>query len=357
MSSDHPLVSIVVPIYNTGHRLRESAEALLRQTYRPLEIILVNDGSTDNSAAICAEYAKKYPDIVIFLDFPNGGSSVARNRGLEHAKGDWIWFCDSDDLFEPEMCETLLNSALREKAQLSGCALSRDNGTDRKIYMNVVVSGVEVLDRDALLTRWVGPLLRADDSDSKPPVHGMVAIALLSRGLIECRHLRFIPGLAIHQDEAFLLQYLQYVDRAVLTDRPLYHYLSTPNSACDRFFRQKRKYHRTENYRRMLWDNRLAVLRNGDLTKRFPDALPSLLLKAYFHRMCYAFVEPGNGTASRLRKLSGLRKELLHDPDFSLTARQTAPSVMAFRTAVQAGLPILAGFLMLTTLRERVKRS
>ncbi len=90
-------ISIIVPIYNGARFLDRIVPALLDQTYQNTEIILVNDGSTDDTAAVCAAYAEKYPAGISFVDAPHGGVSCARNHGLDHASGDWIYFCDADD--------------------------------------------------------------------------------------------------------------------------------------------------------------------------------------------------------------------------------------------------------------------
>ena len=100
------LISVVVPIYNVEKYLTRCLEALLKQTYTNLEIILVDDGSNDGSSAICDEYAEKDSRIKV-IHKENGGSSSARNAGIEAATGKYIGFCDSDDYPEPDLYENL----------------------------------------------------------------------------------------------------------------------------------------------------------------------------------------------------------------------------------------------------------
>ncbi len=88
-----PLVSVVIPAFNAEHYLGETLESVLAQTYEPVEVIVIDDGSTDDTA----DLARRYP--VRLLQGPNGGRSVARNRGLDVARGDLIAFCDADDLW------------------------------------------------------------------------------------------------------------------------------------------------------------------------------------------------------------------------------------------------------------------
>jgi len=102
-------ISIIVPIYNVEKYLRDCIESIENQTYQEIEILLINDGSTDSSLEICKEYARKNNKIKI-INKKNGGLSDARNVGLEHAKGKYIMFVDSDDYLAPNSCEVLYNA-------------------------------------------------------------------------------------------------------------------------------------------------------------------------------------------------------------------------------------------------------
>ena len=114
------LISIIIPIYNTETFLRQCVDSVINQTYKNLEIILVDDGSTDNSGKICDEYALKDNRIKV-IHKKNGGVSSARNAGLDIAKGDYIGFVDSDDFIEKDMYESLLNTIIRTKSQVVVC--------------------------------------------------------------------------------------------------------------------------------------------------------------------------------------------------------------------------------------------
>lgn len=102
-----PVVSVIIPVYNTEAYLPRCLDSLLAQTYTDFEIICVDDGSTDNSGRICDEYARKDSRIRV-VHIPNGGVSNARNTGLELARGEYILFVDSDDWVEPKHVELLL---------------------------------------------------------------------------------------------------------------------------------------------------------------------------------------------------------------------------------------------------------
>lgn len=100
----NPLLSVIVPIYNTAEFLPECLDSILNQTYQNLEVICINDGSTDNSLSLLDEYASKDSRIII-INKPNGGSSSARNAGIDIAKGDYITFVDSDDVVQLDTYE------------------------------------------------------------------------------------------------------------------------------------------------------------------------------------------------------------------------------------------------------------
>lgn len=100
-------ISVIVPIYNVEKQLNRCVESLLRQKIQQIQIILVNDGATDNSGKIAQEYAKKFPDKILYLEKENGGLSDARNYGIEHAMGEYLTFVDSDDYISDNLYEDL----------------------------------------------------------------------------------------------------------------------------------------------------------------------------------------------------------------------------------------------------------
>ena len=118
------LISVIVPVYNVEKYLRQCLNSVVGQTYKNLEIIVVDDGSTDGSGTICDEYTKDKRIKVFHTE--NKGLSAARNLGLDHATGDWIGFVDSDDWIEPDMYEVLLNKAIETGADVVECGFYRE---------------------------------------------------------------------------------------------------------------------------------------------------------------------------------------------------------------------------------------
>lgn len=112
-----PLVSVIIPVYGVEKYIAQCLESVINQTYNNLEIIVINDGTRDRSAEIAKEYAAQDSRIKVY-DFKNGGLSVARNRGLEIATGDYISYIDSDDWIDLKLYEVLIDSALTNNADM-----------------------------------------------------------------------------------------------------------------------------------------------------------------------------------------------------------------------------------------------
>ena len=115
-------ISIIVPVYNTAKYLERCVDSIVAQTYTDWELLLIDDGSTDNSGTICDSYAASDPRIQAFHK-PNGGLTSARNHGLERATGEWITPIDSDDWVEPEMLAKMLAKAEESDADVVICDL------------------------------------------------------------------------------------------------------------------------------------------------------------------------------------------------------------------------------------------
>lgn len=136
---ENPLISVIVPIYNVENFLDECIKSIANQSYKNLEIILVDDGSTDNSSQICDAW-KQTDDRVRVIHKENGGSSSSRNEGLNIAKGDYIGFVDSDDYISEFMFEELLNGLIKSDSKISYCNIYRVSANGSSWLMNPVTN-------------------------------------------------------------------------------------------------------------------------------------------------------------------------------------------------------------------------
>ena len=121
------MISVVIPVYNTKEYLETCVRSVTAQTYRDLEILLIDDGSADGSGELCDRLANEDPRIVV-IHQPNAGVSTARNRALSIAHGDWFSFVDSDDWLEPDMYEQMLALAEEKDADIVECDAFTDSG-------------------------------------------------------------------------------------------------------------------------------------------------------------------------------------------------------------------------------------
>ena len=128
-------VSIIVPVYNMESRIRRCLDSLVNQTLKDIEIIIINDGSKDNSIKIIREYEKKYKNIVV-IDRENKGISATRNEGIEKAKGEYIAFVDSDDYVDLDMYEKMYNTINENNLDIVVCGMKNVDENDNILKYN-----------------------------------------------------------------------------------------------------------------------------------------------------------------------------------------------------------------------------
>lgn len=152
-----PKVSIIVPVYNVEPHLRQCMDSLINQTYRNIEIICVNDGATDESGEILAEYAAKDSTIKV-ISQKNAGLSAARNVGFSFATGDYVMYVDSDDWIDLETCETAVAIAVKHKRTSSSGRISENSrmrSGQRRSFMTITL----FLTKKISLHKFMKPLL------------------------------------------------------------------------------------------------------------------------------------------------------------------------------------------------------
>jgi glycosyltransferase family 2 len=216
-----PLVSVIIPIYNTEKFLPLCISSVLNQTLTDIEVLLVNDGSTDGSGKICDEYACKDQRIQVIHTL-NQGVSHARNQGLETAKGEYIAFMDSDDWIETDMIATLYQLIRTNEAGLATCGYIIENEDGRPIYhINEVKSGK--------LTQWEA--IHSLFNDRHYKYKGNLWDKLYHKEIIDKHHLKFNEHIYYNEDRLFIFQYLSHCQSAAYTTPPYYHYVTRKSSA------------------------------------------------------------------------------------------------------------------------------
>lgn len=160
------IITVIVPVYNAQEYLDECLSSIVNQDYKELEIIIVNDGSTDSSPEICEHYAKN-DSRVKFFSKQNGGQASARNYALDRMTGNYVTFVDSDDWLRPNYCSELYRLAVNNNADMTGCreffddeAFDADEKFAAKIYSKNEFA--EQLMPDNISSHIINKLFRAE---------------------------------------------------------------------------------------------------------------------------------------------------------------------------------------------------
>ena len=203
-----PKVSIIVPVYNVEKYIDKCLSSLVNQTLNDIEIIIVNDGSIDNSEQIILKYKEKYPSKIVYLKKENGGLSDARNFGMPYAKGDYIAFLDSDDYVELDTYEKLYNRAIQTDADMVECDFYWEY-SDKKIH-----------DTSANYK---------DESDMYANARVVAWNKLYKKDLIINSGIKFPKGLR-YEDLEFFYKILPQLKKIELINEPLIHYVQRDDS-------------------------------------------------------------------------------------------------------------------------------
>lgn len=222
-----PKISVIVPIYNVEKYLEKCIDSIINQTYSNLEIILVNDGSVDNSKNICDQYAISDKRIKV-IHKENGGLSDARNYGLNIATGDYVSFIDSDDYIHPMFYEILLKMIEENEGDIAQCNLMKyyennniTNNNDIDFHKQPhILSNIQALD---YLTSDLNYII--------------VCNKLYKKGLFD--KVRFPKG-KLHEDEYITYKVLFKSKKVIVTSIPLYYYLQRTDSITGQKFNLKK---------------------------------------------------------------------------------------------------------------------
>lgn len=221
MKTKSPKISVIVPIYNVENYLPNLIDSILKQTFSDFELLLIDDGSSDNSGKICYEYAKK-DNRIKFFQKENKGVSSARNLGLKHAIGDWIYFSDADDELYIN-CLEILNNLICSHIDFIIAGYEKYDSEGNNIYKFNNIRNQILSSKDAISLMF------------KPvdyTYHGYLWSKLFNRNIIENNNLKFNEEIYFNEDRLFIIQYLCCVSNFVnYTTKPIYKYYIRENSA------------------------------------------------------------------------------------------------------------------------------
>jgi len=211
----NPKISIIVPVYNAEKYLQQCIDSILIQTYTNFELLLINDGSTDNSGSICNEYAQKDSRIKVFHK-QNGGVSSARNLGLYNAQGEWLLFVDSDDKITSETLD--LNMAYQNQHEkidfIKYSAISKYGSSNEKL----IKTKFKILNTRKSILKFFF-------------LYGRNEVWGYFFKKQKIGTLTFHEHIKIGEDLLFLIEYINRCEKGILSDKGLYYYYLRVNSA------------------------------------------------------------------------------------------------------------------------------
>lgn len=215
------MVSIIVPVYNTGGSIRKCIESLIHQSYENIEILLIDDGSDFETAAICDSLGQEYGKLTVY-HCKNQGVSAARNYGIERARGKYIFFADADDYVEPKMLEVMVGIAERSNVQLVIAGyyfdtpyLKRNNQIYECIEQKVATIKIESKEqlKNELVYLWDSSLMYN------------VWNKLFDLEIVRDHNISFPVGKGFNEDRDFIREYLKHIETAFVTEECFYHYI------------------------------------------------------------------------------------------------------------------------------------
>lgn len=211
-----PKISIIMPIYNSEKTLNNTISSVMNQSFKDFELILINDGSTDESELICKEFTTKYNNI-IYKKIKNNGVSNARNVGIEIATGDYVSFIDSDDTYEKDTLENLYNAINIDKADLVIAGYKRINITNNKIV-------VKSIENNTYSKKEFNKIIEKSQSNN---LFNQLWNKIYKLEIIKHNKILFDTSLSLGEDYKFNLEYIKSINYIVSSDKIVYNYINS----------------------------------------------------------------------------------------------------------------------------------
>lgn len=203
-----PKVSIIVPVYNVEKYIEKCLNSLVKQTMEDIEIIIVNDGSKDNSINVINKFIKQYPEKIQYLEKKNGGLSDARNYGLPYAKGEYIAFLDSDDYVEEDMYEKMYKLAKKENSDMVECDFIWEYPNKQKEDIGQIYTNKKQMLEKVRVVAWN---------------------KLIKTNIVIENKITFPKGYR-YEDVEFTYKLVPYLNRVSFLKKPCVHYVQRENS-------------------------------------------------------------------------------------------------------------------------------
>lgn len=214
-----PILSIIVPIYNVQKYLSKCLDSILIQTFTDYEVILVNDGSIDQSGEICDKYASSDSRVIV-IHQNNSGVSSARNIGIENAKGEFLAFVDPDDTIEENMYEMLVDHALKYNADLVVCPYNSINLIDASVHVSTVWDDVYSRINKEEIEKYIIPSLLENKTYSLVPIWNK----LYKKQIFDTFNVKFDENMNYGEDKKLNFKILTLINSLVIIKQPLYNY-------------------------------------------------------------------------------------------------------------------------------------
>ena len=271
---ENPLISVIVPVYNPGKYFNKCVESIAAQTYKRLEIILVDDGSTDGSAEMCDSLAENDSRIKV-IHKENGGAASARNAGLDLAAGDFIAFVDADDYLDPDMYQIMLDEIIENKADAARCGIVREFGDGKTENWGSGDSSLKVVNKKEIM---------ADIGEGV----GILPVSPCNKLFkAECiGNIRFDLRFKFAEDTLFNFTVAQNINKMVYHDVNRYHYNFNSSSVTSKTINENNfDEHRVMDIIFTLADNEtMPHCIKGDVLKSFRTIRQMILANRYMDR-------------------------------------------------------------------------
>lgn len=286
------VISVIVAAYDIVDYLPRCMESLLRQTYDELEIILVDDGSTDGTEKLCDAYAEKYVNVKV-IHRENGGLSAARNSGLEIAKGTFIGYVDGDDWVEPDMYKKMLQACLDYQAQIAICSYRQIGEGAEEIHPDgktILLSGEEALN-------WY------INGHPQYHIYNSVWSKLFDRSLVE--DLRFPKGRK-SEDIMYTTRALTRAKQCVFLDEPYYNYVMNRKGSIMNSGLAKRRFEDEIPF----WREQIAYLKEQEKELLSEQAAYQFYRRMLFYYIDFQKKKMKEAAAMLIRMLRSEKKEI-----------------------------------------------